>query len=590
MANPLNAIFDTRSLAVGATVTTLSASGAITAGNGITVSAGNLVLGAGYVVFSNADGLVAFAGGGQASATQLAAGVNRIATVATAADSVKLPVSLAGMLVIIINNATNPCQVFGAGTDTINGVATATGISQPGNSIDLYACPVAGKWFTESGVGFSGSLFTESAKDAITAFAGGGQTNATLLAAQTNRITTVATAADSVKLPVSAAGLEIIVINSGANAMQVFGSGTDTINDVATATGVSQPANSIDVYACPVAGKWYVEPGVGFSAGLFTESVQAGITAFAGGGQASATQLAAQTVHVGTVATAGDSVKLPASAPGLELMVINKGANAMQVYGLGADTIDDQAAATGVSQMANSLVIYTCAQSGKWYSEGLATGFGGPGLQTISYTNSITAFAGGGQASAVALTTMLNRIATVATAGDSVRLPTSAPGLVVYIDNRGANPCQVFGAGTDTINGIATATGVPQGVNTVFAYVCSVAGNWETSLGGATQAAPITLAVNGAVNPHNPATYVITKAGVLADTLAAPTATTDDGVILTFTSNTANAHTITATGLFQTGTASVNLATFAANAGAGFTAMAYQGKWNVLYSIGVTFS
>lgn len=98
------------------------------------------------------------------------------------------------------------------------------------------------------------------------------------------------------------------------------------------------------------------------------------------------------------------------------------------------------------------------------------------------------------------------------------------------------------------------------------------------------------LTTNGAINPNTPATYVITKAGVLADTLAAPTATTDDGKIITITSATANAHTLTATGLLQTGSASVNLATFAAQPGAGLTLMAYQGKWNVLGSVGITFS
>lgn len=100
----------------------------------------------------------------------------------------------------------------------------------------------------------------------------------------------------------------------------------------------------------------------------------------------------------------------------------------------------------------------------------------------------------------------------------------------------------------------------------------------------------IPLSVNGAIPPHTAANYVITKAGVLADTLAAPTATTDDGIQIVVTSNTANAHTITATGLLQTGTASVNVATFAAQAGASLTLMAYQGKWNVLSSNGITFS
>lgn len=93
-----------------------------------------------------------------------------------------------------------------------------------------------------------------------------------------------------------------------------------------------------------------------------------------------------------------------------------------------------------------------------------------------------------------------------------------------------------------------------------------------------------------AIPPRIPGVYVVTTAGVDAMTLGAPTATTDDGLVITVTSSTSNAHTITATGLLQTGTASVNVATFAAQKGAGVTLMAYQGKWQVLSSVGITFS
>lgn len=97
-----------------------------------------------------------------------------------------------------------------------------------------------------------------SAATGLTAHAGGGQTDALLLTKQINHVTTVATAADSVKLPVSVAGMVVHVVNgAAANSMQVFGSGTDTINDVATATGVAQAAGKSAVYVCPVAGKWY---------------------------------------------------------------------------------------------------------------------------------------------------------------------------------------------------------------------------------------------------------------------------------------------------------------------------------------------
>lgn len=98
-----------------------------------------------------------------------------------------------------------------------------------------------------------------------------------------------------------------------------------------------------------------------------------------------------------------------------------------------------------------------------------------------------------------------------------------------------------------------------------------------------------------AIDPHTAGNYVITKAGVDAMTLAAPTAGAisaggDDGKIIELSSNTANAHTLTATGLFECGTASVNLATFAAQKGAGLRLMAYAGKWIVKSSVGITFS
>lgn len=97
------------------------------------------------------------------------------------------------------------------------------------------------------------------------------------------------------------------------------------------------------------------------------------------------------------------------------------------------------------------------------------------------------------------------------------------------------------------------------------------------------------LSVNGALSV-TAGNYVITKAGVFAGTLAAPTAGVQDGTVIRISSTTANAHTITATGLLQTGTASVNVATFAAQAGAGLTLQAYNGKWIVLASVGITFS
>lgn len=95
-----------------------------------------------------------------------------------------------------------------------------------------------------------------------------------------------------------------------------------------------------------------------------------------------------------------------------------------------------------------------------------------------------------------------------------------------------------------------------------------------------------------ALSAHGRVNYVVTKAGTDAMTLAAPTAGTDDGAILTVTSATANAHTITATGLINNGTTGGphNTATFAAFSGASITLMAYNALWYVLGSVNVTIS
>lgn len=95
------------------------------------------------------------------------------------------------------------------------------------------------------------------------------------------------------------------------------------------------------------------------------------------------------------------------------------------------------------------------------------------------------------------------------------------------------------------------------------------------------------LAASVAINPNLNGFYLITKAGVGAFTLAAPT---QNGIVITLMSTTANAHTLTATGLLQTGAAAVNLATFAAFAGAQVTVYSYNGLWFCLPQLGITFS
>lgn len=76
-----------------------------------------------------------------------------------------------------------------------------------------------------------------------------GTTRADALAMQygTNQITTAASST-GVVLPAGRPGAMVVVRNSGANAVQVYAQGSDTINGTAGATGISQANAKTSIY------------------------------------------------------------------------------------------------------------------------------------------------------------------------------------------------------------------------------------------------------------------------------------------------------------------------------------------------------
>ncbi|QJW98683.1 hypothetical protein [Frigoriglobus tundricola] len=218
--------------------------------------------------------------------------------------------------------------------------------------------------------------------------------------------------------------------------------------------------------------------------GLIYES-GAVVAPYSGGGQANATQLASEINKVTASVAASapyDSLKLPASAAGLDIIVVNTSPNSIQVFGSGADTINAQTATVGVTQMAQSVALYTCAAAGTWQTEGIGGGYSAS-FQTVSNVSGLTAHAGGGQGTATALTAMNNRVTTVATTGDSVILPTNFPGMVIGVFNAGANACNVFPDTGSNINGASAnaAYALASGKNAVF--YCLASGVWHAISG-----------------------------------------------------------------------------------------------------------
>jgi hypothetical protein len=191
-----------------------------------------------------------------------------------------------------------------------------------------------------------------------------------------SRVTTVGTAGDSIKLPPALPGLELVLVNHGLNSVQVFGLDTDTIDDVAAATGVPQMPDSTTLYYCMNAGMWYSEGLAsgyvrGGSGSFQTPSVQTGIVAHAGGGQGAATALTAMNCFVSTVATAGDSLLLPPAKSGMEITVINQTATATgpNVFPATGESINALAANTAIAVAPQTVLIFFCGIAGQWWTK-----------------------------------------------------------------------------------------------------------------------------------------------------------------------------------------------------------------------------
>jgi hypothetical protein len=93
-----------------------------------------------------ADALTATAGGTKAAAKVLTKDVNVITTCATAAASVLAPPAKLGASCAISNQGAASANVFAQGTDTINGVSTATATALAAGKTLLLFGQADGKW------------------------------------------------------------------------------------------------------------------------------------------------------------------------------------------------------------------------------------------------------------------------------------------------------------------------------------------------------------------------------------------------------------------------------------------------------------
>lgn len=102
------------------------------------------------VLESFQDKITATAGGGQGAAFQLTAQINRVSVVATTGDSVKLPPSVAGLTIAVLNSGANSLNIFPSTGDAINALAVNAAFAlAAAGSTTYFICYTAGQWFTK---------------------------------------------------------------------------------------------------------------------------------------------------------------------------------------------------------------------------------------------------------------------------------------------------------------------------------------------------------------------------------------------------------------------------------------------------------
>jgi hypothetical protein len=170
---------------------------------------------------------------------------------------------------LVVNNATRVPVPFGAVSPANDSVVTYDGQAAGFQNVRFRLTAIASgnlNVYIQSAsylglpvVPSPTSQAVPAVANGIAAFAGGGQANAVALTADFNRVTTVATANDSVKLPSATVGKQVLVVNAAAaNSMNVFPSAGEGINALANDAAFAMAANRTAIFACVVAGKWNV--------------------------------------------------------------------------------------------------------------------------------------------------------------------------------------------------------------------------------------------------------------------------------------------------------------------------------------------
>lgn len=207
------------------------------------------------------------------------------------------------------------------------------------------------------------------------------------------------------------------------------------------------------------------------------------LTANTGNIQTGATLCPAVINNFATVAGAGNSGLLPQALPGRIIYVINSGANAMNLFPNGADTIDALGASNAYSLVNGGILQFTCTATGAWTSDAPAAGefVTLTGAQTLS-NKTLVDFINKDSVASTATTTSTNTTTLATITGLTVNLTAGA----TYVVNASIPVSTNATAGAKVaLTGTASLTASSVNYTGTLFTASAVALAQETALGSA---------------------------------------------------------------------------------------------------------
>jgi len=390
------------------------------------------------------------------------------------------------------------------------GVTTSTGTG----SVVLSAAPTL----------TSPSLSAETFSTSASVTAGTNAQGQGALTSDYNVITTAAANPSGVTLPAATTGRRVVVVNKGANPINVYPATSAYIDGNAINTSIQIIVNGVMIFNASSATQWYS------SYNLMTPSSTGAVNSFSAGSTGLTPNTAstgnivlAGTLGIGnggtnaTTANAAFNNLVPSQTSNSGKYLTTDGTNtswgsvASQVYP-GAGIANSTGSAWGTS--------YSTTGSGTVVALATSPSLTTPSLSGETFSTAATVTAGTNAQGQGALTNDYNVITTAASNPSGVTLPTATTGRRIVIVNKGANAVNVYPASSGFIDALAINTSIQIAVNGVMEFNASTTLQWYSSYNlytSATAAAGVTSFSAGTTGftPSSATPGAITLSGTL---------------------------------------------------------------------------